>query len=962
LLGADVSLVTVRPEDANDAKAAGLRALARPRTTGFLPQGHDEQFIPDRAGLYRFNHNGLTQLVAVNTSVALANAIVAPPDAGSGVAPSSLIDRLPIRQWLLASVLVLLIVEGWLAGRGPERFLRRAALARGNPLAARRRLLLAARVATLLFVAAALVGVPLLVPDRGDNVVLVAGHDLNAARGAPGLMARIDVAAERGRANGGATNLGIVAVDASSRAATDLGTQPSGEPRSPKSVVPTAANLEDALALAAAMLPADAPGRIVVAFDGNETRGNAAHVLPTVLERGLRIDVLPMTGLTAGEVLVERLSVPERVHAGDSFPLAAVIYSYGRSPATLRILKDGEAIVERSLELPDGRSRIEADIPKAAVGRARYEVVVDAAGDAFPQNNRNGVTIDVAPAPDVLIVAAQPAWAEVLAKALALHEIKSKIVEPKRAPYYLKDWLAYSAIVLMNVPAIDLATLQQELIEKAVADHGRGLLLLGGENSFGPGGYYETPLERVSPLSSRVPRDAPKVALAFVLDRSGSMQRNEGGATRLDIAKQATLSAIRLLHEESLISIVVFDSEAKVLLPLRRAKDSAAVAQALAELEPGGGTAIYPGLVEALHQLEGVDAMAKHIVVMSDGLSQPGDFPGILTAISEQGISVSTVAIGEGADGTLLQEIARIGKGAFHSTQDFKALPSILSQEALLLSGKPVEERSTMPVWVERNAEFFAGLPESMPPIHGYVLTTRKGEADVHLAVPDAKQEPVPLLASWRYGNGRVVALTTQGAGAWSREWQSMPEFPLLWSQTLRHVLPGLHADGLSARVVRHGDDIQVTVDVSNQEGAPRSGLKVVAALVGPDSTSTDVALTEASPGRHVGRVTLPGTGDFVLRATADRITAEAPLHVAYPALYAFLRTDPDRLAALATMTGGRILGGAEQIFVEGEQRWVARAGWQMWVLIALGLFMIDLIIRYASGPRGSKRQLQNSA
>ena len=177
------------------------------------------------------------------------------------------------------------------------------------------------------------------------------------------------------------------------------------------------------------------------------------------------------------------------------------------------------------------------------------EVVVDAPGDTFPQNNRNGVTIDIAPAPEVLIVAAQPAWAEVLAKALALHEIKSKIVEPKRAPFYLKDWLAYSGIVLMNVPAIDLATLQQELIEKAVADHGRGVLLLGGENSFGPGGYYETPLERVSPLSSRVPREAPKVALAFVLDRSGSMQRNEGGATRLDIAKQATLSAIRLLHD-----------------------------------------------------------------------------------------------------------------------------------------------------------------------------------------------------------------------------------------------------------------------------------------------------------------------------------------------------------------------------------------------------------------------------
>src|SRR5262249_32352596 len=201
-------------------------------------------------------------------------------------------------------------------------------------------------------------------------------------------------------------------------------------------------------------------------------------------------------------------------------------------------------------------------------------------------------------------------------------------------------------------------------------------------------------------------------------------------------------------------------------------KDAAAVAQALATLEPGGGTAIYPGLVEALRQLDGVDAMAKHIVVMSDGLTQPGDFPGILKAISDQGISVSTVAIGDGADPVRLEDIARIGNGAFHATQVFKALLSSLSEEALLLSGKPVEEKATTPSWVERNAEFFAGLPDKMPLLAGYVLTTRKPQADLHLVVPDQKQEPVPLFASWRYGNGRVVALTTQGAGAWTEEWQ----------------------------------------------------------------------------------------------------------------------------------------------------------------------------------------------
>src|SRR5229473_3077378 len=707
------------------------------------------------------------------------------------------------------------------------------------------------------------------------------------------------------------------------------------------------------------MPPADAPGQIVVTFDGNETRGNAACLLPAIIGRRVKVDVLPMTRLAAGEVLVEKVTAPERVFAGDTFPLEAVIYSYGPSAATIEVLKDGEVIVERPLELVGGRSRIETIVPAATPGRARYEVVVSASGDTFAQNNRNGVAIDVAPAPQVLIVAAQPAWAEVFAKALAVQDIKTRIVEPKRAPFYLKDWLAYSAIVLMNVPAIDLATLQQELIEKAVAEHGRGLLLLGGENSFGPGGYYETPLERVSPLSSRVPRDAPRVALAFVLDRSGSMQRNEGGATRLDIAKQATVSAIGLLHPESLVAIVVFDSEAKVLLPLRPAKDSAGVAQALRALEPGGGTAIYPGLVEALHQLQGIDAMAKHIVVMSDGLTQPGDFPGILKAISDQGISVSTVAIGDGADPLRLEEIARIGKGAFHATQDFKALPSILSQEALLLSGKPVEERSATPLWVKRNAEFFAGVPEKLPPLGGYVLTTRKPAADLHLVVPDEKQEPVPLLASWRYGNGRVVALTTQGAGAWTTEWQALAEYPLLWSQIVRHILSG-PGEGLFPRLARHGDEIEADVDALNPEGMPREGLKITASLAGRGTTSeasAPLALSEISPGRYQGKFTLDRPGEFNLRVAADQITAEAPLFVAYPALYEFTRADPRRLAALAAATGGRVLASEEQIFTGGQSRWVARTVWQVWVLAAFALFLADLIVRYASGLIGTRRR-----
>jgi Mg-chelatase subunit ChlD len=951
LVGGQISLAS--SPRANDravaaADPAVLAVHALPRRYGFIPQGYDFGFVPDRAGLYRFSRDGLTGFKAVNASAVEAE--TARP-LGAGALPAALVDIsrvVPAWRYLLAVVFAVLAVEAWFAGRGPERFLHGSSLARGNRLSPRRRLLLCLRAAALALIGMSLANVPVPVPDQHQNVVVVAGPDL-AERGSE-LLARIAAAAVRNPA-GGSTRLAAVSVGAGSRIVRDLDDATDVPPGVSPPFFASAADLETALATAAAMLPKGEPGRVAIVFDGNETRGNAALALPSIVERNLRVDVLPTTHLRPGEVLVEDVSAPQRIYAGESFPLEAVIYSQGHSAGKLRILKGGETIAERPFDAVRGRSRIETIIPGAMAGRARYEVAIDSAADTFAQNNRSGIVVEVAPPPRVLIVAAQPAWGEVFAKALGVHRIDSKVVEPKRAPYYLKDWLAYSAIVLMNVPAIDLTTLQQNLIEKAVAEHGRGLLLLGGENTFGPGGYYETPLERVSPLSSRLPREAPRVALVFVLDRSGSMQRDEGGATRLDIAKQATLGAIRLLHPESEIAIVVFDSEAKVLLPLGKASNSAAIARALQQLEPGGGTSIFPGLVEALRQFKGVDAAARHIVVMSDGLTQPGDFPGILKAISDQGISVSAVSIGEGADPVQLREIARLGKGAFHATQDFKSLPSILAQEALLLSGKPVEEHEAAPLWVQRSAEFFAGLPDRMPPLAGYVLTTRKPQADLHLTVPDVTQEQVPLLASWRYGNGRVVALSTHGAGAWATEWQRMPEYPLLWSQTLRHIISA-NGEGLSPRVIRRGDIVDVEVEAMDQEGAPHGGLAVTASLSAAAAPSTPppapLRLGEVSPGRYRGRFTLDHTGEMSLRFAAGETAVETPLLVSYPALYHFTAADPDRLAALALATGGRILSAEDGIFIDGAWRWTWRTGWPLWAAIAFILLMIDLILRYA--------------
>src|SRR5690606_30924281 len=140
----------------------------------------------------------------------------------------------------------------------------------------------------------------------------------------------------------------------------------------------------------------------------------------------------------------------------------------------------------------------------------------------------------------------RPAQGESFAAALALHGLAVDVLPVSRIPWTLDGWLAYDVAIFHNVPAIDVHTGQQELMEAFVRDHGGGLIVLGGESSFGPGGYFGTSFERVLPLSSLVPQESPSVAMLFVLDKSGSMQQRVGAVTRLDIAKEATELAIEL--------------------------------------------------------------------------------------------------------------------------------------------------------------------------------------------------------------------------------------------------------------------------------------------------------------------------------------------------------------------------------------------------------------------------------
>jgi uncharacterized membrane protein len=878
-------------------------------------------FAPERAGRYTLGDEG-----AVVGLPVLATSLGREPEAASAALPSSL----PAPRSLLAPAaglaLLLVAADAVLA-------------ARRRPVAAARRPWRPLALAMVAIAAwlAALLDLPVPVEGAGGRLVTVAssagGEGVPAPRWA---SEHVRVAA--------------------------FGAPPSPEVQ-PRLVAP---DLAMAIEVALALPPEGPAYRVAVAPGVGQTLEPeaAAALARTAAARGAVIDrTSPPSALVGGgadpaggaegtdaPVRIEQLTLPDGVRAGATFALRATLRAAPDVDwrwRAERLPLDGTSVSPIEVE-GRGPGLVELPLTAEEPGEATYRLSLFLADEPVPVDTIE-VTLPVGPRLSVLAVATDRVQGSLLVAALAAQAIDVRVVTPFRMPATLERLLDYDAIALVNVRASELFTAYQANLEAYVRDQGRGLVVFGGRSAYGPGGYFRTPLEELSPLSAQITDEAPEVTMVFVLDRSGSMNAAVGTATRLDIATVATREALELLGERSLAGIVVFDAEARVLVPLTPASERAVFDRALGTLNAAGGTAIYPGLALAFELLAASESASRHVVVMTDGLSQEGDFEGILAGLTDLGVSTSFVGVGE-VDRRQLTRLANLGGGALHMAIDIRALPSILAQEALMLSATAIEERPTR---VDRGspAPFLDGIG-APPPLLGFVKTTAKPDADVHLV---ERLEGHPLLASWRYGLGRVVAFASEADGPWSDLWTASPEYERLWSQTVRWTAEravrdawSLHVSGAGGRldvVVHHPMDVPAdALTRSAVELVDDLGATLARSTLRPDGVGRAVTSFEVDPA---------ASGTWRIRFAAHASlgplpSLERPLAWPLPPLPP-LRGDGVSLEALVRATGG----------VDGEAREAApftirgRSLPEAWLLVGLVLFLASLALRYGLvGPR----------
>ncbi|MEJ7753504.1 MAG: VWA domain-containing protein, partial [Candidatus Limnocylindrales bacterium] len=291
--------------------------------------------------------------------------------------------------------------------------------------------------------------------------------------------------------------------------------------------VPTrdATDVGSALRLASALFPDETQKRIVLVSDGNDTTGHGQAEAALSASRGIRIETYEVGLAGADEVILQRLHTPATARVGEEMEAEITVSSTVAQPATVRLFGDGRQVGVREVELAAGLTRVVFTVEATEAGFHTFRAVVEAGRDTFEQNDRADSHTVVKGDPRILVVAGDAAKAENLAAALEAENQDVTLTDPDQVPSSLTELAGYDSVVLVDVPAADLGQERMEALQMFVRDVGRGLVMIGGEGSYGAGGYRQTPLEEALPVDMEV-RDRerqPDVALVVVIDRSGSM-------------------------------------------------------------------------------------------------------------------------------------------------------------------------------------------------------------------------------------------------------------------------------------------------------------------------------------------------------------------------------------------------------------------------------------------------------
>ncbi len=693
--------------------------------------------------------------------------------------------------------------------------------------------------------------------------------------------------------------------------------------------------------------------RLLLLTDGRETRGSALEEAARAARRGIRLFTVPIKGPYPPEVLIKDLRTPEKVRLHASFWLTVQVFSsYKAHRIPLTIYKNGFIFAHRRVDLKVGLQQFRFRARAEESGLLTFQAVLSPKkGPRFDHFRGNNIFIKAIPVkgePRILYLEGSPSKAHYLATALRKQRIRVDVRSSYGVPTSIRDLARYDLVLISDVPAERMTSAQMRLLATYARDLGGGVIMVGGENSFGPGGYFQTPMERMLPVrfDMNKKKNTPSLALVMVIDKSGSMS----SGNRIALARKAAKLTVQMLGRNDKVGVVAFDSTPRKVVPLQSAANKSQILLDISRIPASGGTRIAPALQMAYEMLTSIQAKIKHVILLSDGRDSRRGIFEIVQSMNGEGITVSAIAVGSGSDQGLLRSIAEMGGGRFYYTESAYNVPKIFTKETSKVSRSSFIEEPFRPR-VVRFSQAIKGINfSSAPYLLGYVSTKLKPRS--HLILSTEYGEP--LLVSWRYGLGKVVAFTSDVKNRWAAQWLTWSGFGKFWAQVIRDTMRQASNQNFSAKAEIKGGHGIIHVDAIDMSGKYIDFLSAKAIILDPRLRRSLVSLHQVAPGFYEGDFVAHRYGSYMIKIQffnpKGRLVGRTETSASYSYPAEWLTTGPDLhlLKAMARSGIGLFDPLPSDLWKRSkEEKIIAHLPlWPSLVLLALFLFLFDLLLR----------------
>jgi hypothetical protein len=818
------------------------------------------------------------------------------------------------------------------------------------------------RLAIILFILLALSGLAVNFPGRTGTVVVVADRSLSMPAGSEAAQKEVIELIQR--AMGGDDRLAVVSFG--ENAVIERSPQSGTFSGFTNRVEQEASNLNEGIEKALALIPQDSQGKILVVSDGRWTGTDPSSAAVRAASRGVAVDYRLMQRSTSNDLALAQIDSPVSVTPGEAFMITAWVKSSIQQEINFELRRGGQILAAGRTNVISGLNRLTFRDTAGEPGVQSYTLKIMGNGeDPVPENNNAKVLIGVQGPRPLLVVSSRPDSG--LTRLLSAGGMMIRTELPGQSDWSL-DYLAqFSGVLIENVSAEKIGEQGMQTIASWVTETGAGMMMTGGKNAYGPGGYFKSPLEPIMPISMELRQEHRKLslAIAIAMDRSGSMAVQVGGGrTKMDLANLAAVQVLDMLSQNDEFGAIAVDSASHIIADLNTVEANAKLRNKILQIDSGGGGIfIYEALTAAAEMLIKAKAGTRHIILLADASDseEPGKYQELLRQCEEAGITVSVIGLGKptDTDAVLLRDIAQRGNGQIFFTENAAELPRLFAQDTIVVARSTFLEEPTSIRFTPGLVALTGRQFDLAPRIGGYNLTYLHPQAN--LAVITEDEYRAPVTAAWQAGSGRVLCYTGEADGEYTGDlagWKDAGEFFMSlarWTAGDTNNLPG---NILITQEVRNGiNSIQLHLDPErNGQSAisvPLQEMPKVTTLRGaagskPTSEKSEMRWSSAD----LLEVAIPLRGNETALSTVEisglgRLTL-APVALPYsPEFKPVDNIEGQRaLARLAQATGGR-----ERIELSGiwkdlprQPRLISLSPWLL--IVATVLLLLEVFER----------------